>query len=66
MDDRFYVNDYQKKKIEDVIVFLVESKKSDYIQPILDLMVMSENWYGRLEERRSLASPQIDKKATNG
>jgi hypothetical protein len=43
----------QQKSIEDVIAFLVENKKSDYIQPILDLMRMSENWYGRLEELRS-------------
>lgn len=55
--DNFYVNENQKKKIEDVIVLLVEAKKSDYICPILDLMIMSENWYGRLAELREHVAP---------
>jgi hypothetical protein len=57
--DEFYMNHEQQKTIENVITFLAEQKKQELITPILDLMRMSENWYGRLDELRSqLSLPQ--------
>ena len=58
--DDYYINEKQQKSLEDVIVFLVENKKSDYIQPIIDLMRISENWYGRLEELRAIKAPKVE------
>ena len=47
-----YMGLEQQRTIEQVITFLIESKKYELVQPILDLMRMSENWYGRLDEMR--------------
>lgn len=57
--NEFYVTEEQKKTLEDVIAFLVENKKKDLVRPILDIMLISENWYGRLEELRTLNSSKI-------
>lgn len=47
-----YMGYEQQKSIEDVIKYLHEQKQPKLIAPILDLMRMSENWYGRLDELR--------------
>ena len=51
--DDLYIGYEQQKSIEDVIAYLIENKPKKLLTPILDLMRMSENWYGRLEEMRS-------------
>lgn len=50
--DHFYMQQAQQKTVENVIAYLVEQKKIELVAPILDLMRMSENWYGRLDELR--------------
>jgi len=51
--DEFYIQSEQQKTIEQVIAYLADQKKHELITPVLDLMRMSENWYGRLEELRA-------------
>ncbi len=50
--DEFYMQSEQQKSVEDVVVYLIENKQRKLVTPVLDLMRMSENWYGRLEELR--------------
>lgn len=53
--DYFYIKD--SKNIEDVVKYLyAQDTKStdDMARTVLDLMRMSENWYGRLQEANKI------------
>ena len=54
MRDEFYMTPEQQKTIEDTLKYLYEQKQPKLITPILDLIRMSENWYGRLDELRKV------------
>ena len=51
--DPFYIGYDQQKSLEDVIKYLIDNKQPKLVTPIIDIMRMSENWYGRLAELRS-------------
>jgi hypothetical protein len=54
MRDELYIQQSQQRTIENTLAYLYDQKKHELATPILDLMRMSENWYGRLDELRSV------------
>lgn len=53
--DYFYIKD--TKSIEDVVKYLYAQNKKEtdaMARTVLDLMRMSENWYGRLQEANKI------------
>lgn len=56
MNDYFYINDTQAKRIEDVLSYLYKNDQEELAQTVCDLMRMSENWYGRLQELKETLS----------